>query len=207
MKFFSIEGGFYKFICRFIDLVKLNMLWLLFSLPIVTIGASTVAAYSVALKMVDDEEGYVVKSFVKAFRENLKQGILAGIIFMVASYALYLDYEINRVSPEGSILLVVIGIVSLFFIVMAGIYTFPLLARYENSLIDTIQNSMEIARRYFAKTLLLLVVVAVEIIIFNFNSTLQIIGVIFGPAFMIFTIAAFAKRIFQEIEKEPGTTM
>lgn len=39
MAFFGIDGPFYRFICRFIDLVKLNFMWLLFSLPIVTIGA------------------------------------------------------------------------------------------------------------------------------------------------------------------------
>ena len=78
MAFFGIDGPFYRFICRFIDLVKLNFMWLLFSLPIVTIGASTTAAYSIALKMVDDEEGYMVKSFVKEFKRNFKQGTVWG---------------------------------------------------------------------------------------------------------------------------------
>ena len=45
----------------------------MFSLPIFTIGATTCAAFSVTLKMVDDEEGYVGKMFIKAFKENLKQ--------------------------------------------------------------------------------------------------------------------------------------
>lgn len=72
--FFSVDGGLYRFLTRFWDLVRLNFLWLVFSLLIVTIGASTVAAYSVAMKMVDDEEGYVARSFVSAFKANLKQG-------------------------------------------------------------------------------------------------------------------------------------
>ena len=118
MAFFGIDGPFYRFICRFIDLVKLNFMWLLFSLPIVTIGASTTAAYSIALKMVDDEEGYMVKSFVKEFKRNFKQGTFMGLIGLVATYAIYLDYEINRVSEEGSVVLLVIGLVSAFFVIM-----------------------------------------------------------------------------------------
>lgn len=204
MKLFSIDSGFYRFICRFIDLVKINLLWLLFSLPVVTIGASTVAAYSVLLKMVDDEEGYVARAFVKAFQKNWKQGIPMGIIFLVASYALYLDYEINRVSEEGSLILIIIGIISAFVIVMALIYSFPLLARYENSIAATIQNSMEIARRYFARTLLIVVLLLLEYVVFSYNYILMAFGFFFGPAFMMFTVAAFSKRIFQEIEKEPG---
>lgn len=201
MKLFNIDSGFYKFISRFFDLVKLNFLWLLFCLPVITIGASTTAAYGVALKMVDDEESYIARSFVREFKRNFKQGTVLGLIFIVATYAIYLDYEINRISEDGSIPLIVIGILSAFIYVSAMLYSFPLLARYENSVIGTIQNSMEISRRYFGRTLLITGVLAVEFVVFNFNSILQGIGFFFGGAFGIFTVAAFAKRIFQEIER------
>ena len=127
-----------------------------------------------------------------------------GIIFLVASYALYLDYEINRVSEEGSLILIIIGIISAFVIVMALIYSFPLLARYENSIAATIQNSMEIARRYFARTLLIVVLLLLEYVVFGYNYILMAFGFFLGPALMMFTVGAFSKRIFQEIEKEPG---
>ena len=201
MKLFNTDGGFYKFISRFFDLVKLNFLWLLFCLPVITIGASTTAAYGVALKMVDDEESYIARSFVREFKRNFKQGTVLGLIFIVATYAIYLDYEINRISEDGSIPLIIIGILSAFIYVSAMLYSFPLLARYENSVIGTIQNSMEISRRYFGRTLLIVGVLAVEFVVFNFNSVLQGIGFFFGGAFGIFTVAAFAKRIFQEIER------
>ncbi len=199
--FFSVDGGLYRFLAKFWDLVKLNFMWLLFSLPVVTIGASTVAAYSVAMKMVDDEEGYVARSFVSAFKANIKQGMIMGLIFLAATYAIYLDYEINRVSEEGSIILIVIGIVSVFAYVAAMLYSFPLLARYENSIVATIQNSMEISRRYFGRTLLIVGMLVIEYIIFHFNTVLLCFGFLFGVSFAIFTVAAFAKRIFQEIEK------
>lgn len=199
--FFSVDGGLYRFLAKFWDLVKLNFMWLLFSLPVVTIGASTVAAYSVAMKMVDDEEGYVARSFVSAFKANIKQGMIMGLIFLAATYAIYLDYEINRVSEEGSIILIVIGIVSVFVYVAAMLYSFPLLARYENSIVATIQNSMEISRRYFGRTLLIVGMLVIEYIVFHFNTVLLCFGFLFGVSFAIFTVAAFAKRIFQEIEK------
>lgn len=201
---FSVDGGLYRFLSRFWDLVKLNFMWLLFSLPVVTIGASTVAAYSVAMKMVDDEEGYVARSFVSAFKANIKKGTAMGLIFLVATYAIYLDYEINRVSEEGSMILIIIGIVSAFVYVTAMLYSFPLLARYENGIVATIQNSMEISRRYFGRTLLIVALLFMEYVIFHFNTVLVCFGLLFGVSFAIFTVAAFSKRIFQEIEKEPG---
>lgn len=57
MKFFSVDSPLYRFLSKLLDVIRLNFLWILFSIPLVTIGASTVAALSVALKMADDEEG------------------------------------------------------------------------------------------------------------------------------------------------------
>ena len=55
---------------RIFDMMCLNVLWLVCSLPIFTIGASTTAMYTVMLKVVKNEEGYIVKGFFKAFKEN-----------------------------------------------------------------------------------------------------------------------------------------
>lgn len=207
MKFFSVESSFYRFLMKFLDVLKLNFMWILFSLPVVTVGASTVAAMSVALKMVDDEEGYIGRSFLKAFKENWKQGTILWVITVIACYAVYLDFQLFEAVPENPVLFLVIGMVSAFVIILALLYSYPLLARYENTLFKTIQNSLDISRKYFGRTLLLIVVVGVEFLVFQFNSTMIFFGIIIGPAFVIFTIASFSKRIFQEIEKEPGSVI
>ncbi len=204
MKFFSVDGGLYKFISRLWDVIKLNFLWLLFSLPIVTMGAATVAAYSVTLKMVDDAEGYVARQFVKAFKENLKQGIPLGLIFLFCSYVVYLDFELFQKVEGNPIYLLAFGIVAAFIFIMAFIYAFPLSARYENTLIGTIKNSVNIATRYFLRTLALVAVLAVEVVVFLFNSTTMFFGILIGPVCIMFTISGFAMHFFREIEKEPG---
>lgn len=204
MKFFSVDGALYKFLTRLWDMIKLNFMWLLFSLPIVTVGAATVAAYTVTLKMVDEQEGYVARQFVKAFKENWRQGIPMGLLALVCSYAVYLDFELQRVTEGDSTMFLIFGIIAAFVFGMSFIYAFPLSARYENTLIGTLKNSVNIATRYFLRTLLLAAVLAVEVIIFIFNYTTMLIGVLIGPACIMLTISGFALRFFKEIEKEPG---
>lgn len=204
MKFFSVDGALYKFLTRLWDMIKLNFMWLLFSLPIVTVGAATVAAYTVTLKMVDEQEGYVARQFVKAFKENWRQGIPMGLLALVCSYAVYLDFELQRVTEGDSTMFLIFGIVAAFVFGMSFIYAFPLSARYENTLIGTLKNSVNIATRYFLRTLLLAAVLAVEVIIFIFNYTTMLIGVLIGPACIMLTISGFALHFFKEIEKEPG---
>lgn len=204
MKFFSVDGALYKFLTRLWDMVKLNFMWLLFSLPIVTVGAATVAAYTVTLKMVDEQEGYVARQFVKAFKENWRQGIPMGLLALFCSYAVYLDFELQRVTEGDSTMFLIFGIIAAFVFGMSFIYAFPLSARYENTLIGTLKNSVNIVTRYFLRTLLLVAVLAVEVIIFIFNYTTMLIGVLIGPACIMLTISGFALRFFKEIEKEPG---
>ena len=206
MKLFSVDSPVYKFLSKFLDVVKLNFFWILFSIPVITVGASTVAAMSVGLKMVDDEEGYIGKNFLKAFKENWKLGTILWMITVVAVYAIYLDFQLFEAVENNPIIFLIIGMASIALAVAALIYSYPLTARYENTLINTIQNSINISRKYLGNTLLLVIILAVEYIVFNFNKTMLFFGIILGPGFMIFTIAAFSKRILQKIEKEPGST-
>lgn len=202
MKFFSIESPLYKFISKFFDILKLNFMWLLFSIPIVTIGASTVAAMSVALKMVDDEEGYIGKNFIKAWKENWKQGTVLWLITCIAGYAVYLDFQLFEAIEGNPIVFLIVGMVSCYVVILCLLYAYPLLARYENTLIGTIQNSFKIARKHFGKTLILVCILSVESIIFQYNSTMLLFGLLVGPAIMIYTIAGMSKRIFLTIEKD-----
>lgn len=205
MKFFSVDSPLYRFLVKFLDVLKLNFMWLIFSLPVITIGASTVAAMAVALKMVDDEEGYIGRSFIKAFKENWKQATALWAVTVVAVYAVYLDFQLFNAVEGNPILFLIIGMFSTALVVCALLYSYPLLARYENTLVRTIQNSLDISRKYFGRTLLLIIVVALEWVLFQFNTTMLFFWFLIGPGFMIFTIAAFSKRVFLIIEKEAAS--
>ena len=201
MKFFSVDSPLYRFLSRVLDILKLNFLWILGSLPVFTIGASTTAAMSVALKLADDVEGYFTKSYFEAYKANFKQGVPMGLIFLVAWYAVYLDFQLFGAVKNNPVILLIIGMVSVFLVIIAMIYSFPLLARYENTVVRTIQNSMDISRKYFGKTLILVILVAAEVLIFQYNSTMIFLGILFGPGFIIYTVAAVSKRVFLQIER------
>lgn len=204
MKFFGVDSPLYKFLSKLLDVIQLNFLWIIFSIPIITMGASTVAAMSVALKMADDEEGYIGRSFLKAFKENWKQGTLLWLITAAAVYAIYLDFQFFEALEGNPMIFLIVGIASTILAVSALLYAYPLSARYENTLFRTINNSIEISRRYFGRTLMLVVVLGVELIVFQYNATMLFFAIILGPGFMIFTVAAFSKRLFLLIEKENG---
>lgn len=201
MALFNINSGFFKFINRLLDVLFINLLWIICSLPIVTIGASTCAAFSITLKMVDDEEGYIGKTFFKAFKQNFKQGTLMWLITAPCVYILYLLWQMV-IKSEDINAIVIIGVILLTAIAISiNLYSYPLIARYENSLKKIIKNSFGICVQFFIKTLILIAVVAVEIIIIMWNRWTLLAGIIIGPEFIIYTISGVSKKIFLQIEK------
>lgn len=207
MGFFSPDGGLYRFITRFWDMIKLNFLLVLFSLPIVTVGPAIVAAFSVTLKMIDEAEGYVARQFVKEFRKNLKNGIPLGIVFLLCIEVVYVDFQLFTKTEGNPIAPLIFGIVALFVFMMGFVYAFALSARYENTLINTIKNSANIATRYFVRTLGLFFLIAVELLVIFYNLTTLFIGLLIGPACIILSISGFALPFFREIEKEEGSVV
>ena len=96
MNFNLFDNPVVNGIGRIADFVVLNLLWVLCSIPIITIGASTTALYTVMLKIVKNEEGYLVKGFFKAFRENFKQSTVIWLVFLALGIVLLVDFSALR---------------------------------------------------------------------------------------------------------------
>lgn len=206
MSFFSVDSPLYKFLTRLFDMFKLNLMWLICSLPIVTMGAATTAAYTITLKMVNNEEGYIAGPFWEEFKRNLKKGSILGMVLLVALYAIYLDFQLFHAVKEYNVLFLIVGVITVFLTFMHMIYAFPLLARYENSIINTMRNSYAIAAKYLGRTAFLAVLLLLEFCIIFWNMTTIYFGILFGPACIILTISGFASQFFMLIEQENATT-
>ncbi|MBQ3162370.1 MAG: YesL family protein [Oscillospiraceae bacterium] len=199
---FSTDSKLYRFMCRLTDLVKLNFLWLVFSLPIVTIGISTIAAHYVALKIAEGQEGYIFHDFIKAFKANWKQGIPMSFISLICIWALYLDFQLIANSEEHPVLFLITGIVAAYIFVFTMLYAFALLARYENTLLNTLRNGFNISMRYFLRSALLVIIVAIELAAMLWSPKTMILILICGPAFVMLTVCSVAINIFRDIESK-----
>ena len=73
MRFFSYDSKFGQVMVALTYGTVLNLLWVVCSLPVFTIGASTTALYYAALKMAKGEESYPARMFFRAFKENFRQ--------------------------------------------------------------------------------------------------------------------------------------
>lgn len=202
MKLFNVDGPLHRMMSALTDIFILSMCWMIGSLPIITAGISTVALFDVTLRMVDHEEGYVARQFIKAYKSNVKQGFLLGFITVFCFYVMFLYSQILHLLADGSIVLMIVAIVTGYLFVCSLLYAYPLTARYKNSVPRILKNSARISMKYFWQTVLLVFVVVVELITFWWNLTTLFIGILIGPALIAYTISVVAKDLFLKIEKD-----
>lgn len=176
---FNMDNPFFRAMGRLADLMILNLIYIVFSLPVVTIGASTTALYYVTLKMAANEEGYVFRSFWKSFRENLRQATCIWAIMLFGGFVLAADmYILTHVEASfGTVLIVIISAIVILYL-MELIYVFPLLSRFENTVRTTLRNAFIMAIADFPRTLLMIIVVAGAALLTLWNGYTLFYGIL-----------------------------
>ena len=183
------------------NLFLLNILWIIFSLPVVTLGASTTALYSVTLKMVGNKESYICRSFVKAFRENLKQGTAIWMLYGGFGCLLYFNLYVaasGYLAGQG-FFLTIFAVMALCYIA-SGIYLFPVLSRFQTSCLQILKIAAFLCFRHIIYTILILCIIILPLALIGrylyFLPALLIIAVS-GPAYI-------ASKMFDKIFAQYG---
>ena len=95
-RLFGMDSPLMVALMKIGDLLCLSVLWLVFSLPIFTIGASSTALYAAVFYCLRRNEAGVWKHFWKAFRENFKRSTLAWLIELAVLAVFSLDAAVFR---------------------------------------------------------------------------------------------------------------
>ena len=115
---FNYDNPVWRFIGKLWDVLVVNILWIICSIPVVTAGASTTAMYYVTLKLARDEDGYTIRSFFKSFKENFKQATAIWLIFLLTGMLLAFDlyYFIKMAAPSSLRTIMISVFVAMIFI-------------------------------------------------------------------------------------------
>lgn len=156
--FFDLDSPMMRFLNKVADIVILNLVALICCIPIVTIGASLTALHYVTLKMARDEEGYVIRSFFKSFKQNFKQATGIWLIFLGTFAVLYVDFWILK-EEVGTFFLVLKGVllVATVLALFTFLYVWPVLSKFDNTVLRTIKNALFISILQLPRTIVIIV--------------------------------------------------
>lgn len=183
------------------DLLWLNFLFTICSIPLITIGASYTAMHAVLLKIYRDDGSSVTKDFFRAFRKNFKQSTILWLIYLVVGFFLFVDYRMISVMDEVGIVFRICLWVGLFIYSISLSWAFILQSRYENTVKVTIRNSFMIGVGHIGKTLLMMVMLFLPIfLILLWERTVPLVLLLGFTAPGILQTMLYQK-VFQKLEE------
>ena len=139
-KLWNINSPFIQKMTLISNLISLNLLCVICSLPIVTLGASTTAMYSVLFAYHRKETDSVAKPFFSAFRKSFRQSTVCWLAILILTAVLAFDAIHMIFDPEGFSLFAVPVVIAGILVVITGSYIFPQIALYQNKLLPMVKN-------------------------------------------------------------------
>lgn len=196
---FDYDSPIIRFLNKGADLLILNILFIVCSLPVVTIGASLTAMYAVNLRSVRYGDGYVVQTFFKSFKQSFVQATIAWIIVAACGLLIFFDIRFWSVMGEGMIQKVMLavsyalaGILFVFFT-----WIFPVIAKMKNSIVNQFANAAKMAVGYFIPyTALCLLVQGLAVFLAAVNVAFLLMMALIGFAMVSYICSFFLYKVF-----------
>lgn len=142
-----------RFIGRVLELVGLNLIWMVCSLPVVTAGAATCALHFALSPRRDADEG-VFRRFFRSFRRNFKQATLLWLPVLALGLLVLLCLRLVSFwqGPARLAGIIFFCFPALLLLMIAG-YGFPLVARFEIPTKALVEDALLLALAHFPRTL------------------------------------------------------
>ena len=151
MNIFNSDGWFARIFGTIGDIIVVNILFIICSIPIFTIGASMSAMYYTLLKKQrTGETGGIIKLFFKGFKDNFKKSTIAWLLFMLIAFVFSLDFNLfGKGGPQENKLMYYTSVIFFILICFIAIYLFPVISAFENTLKNLILQSIYMAAKNF----------------------------------------------------------
>ncbi len=203
MKKSWMEHPFFEVMGAFGDLIVLNMVFVLSALPILGIGISLTALYRVTLRMARGECVYPLREFWQTYKREWKRGLVLGLLFLLSGGLLMFDVLYIQHMWQG--MYIGVGILLLLWAFIFA-YAFPLQARVENGLRETLSNALLLSVKYLPCTILMVFVNLIPGFCFMAGTFALSLGL---PLYLLFGFALTARvnsillnKILKIFEKE-----
>ncbi len=165
----------FHFLTTMADYMLLNLCWLVCSIPIVTIGASSAAMHTILGKMLLDEGGGVVLPFFRAFVVNFKAATLYWLVQLGVMVLLVFNLWFSRQHQSTWSILAVTKWVSILLIIYlqsVSVFVYSQIARYENTFGVYIRNAILLVIKNPIRSLICVAFFAIPFVMVWFNPAL-----------------------------------
>ena len=201
-KIFNLDAPIVQAVGKVGQMMLTTIIWLLFCLPIVTVGAATVAMCRMMINLKEDKS-CAFKVFWKAFRESFWKATALWLILLVCAVVLAAAFYLV-VLVENTILRMagLFAFCILFFLVyILAVYGFPLTAYFENTLSAAIRNALGMGLGNLRQTIFAIAVTMLPLVLMLMSMqlfvTLLFLLIILGPGAICYGVVCILLPVFR----------
>lgn len=208
MRFFSYDNPVWRFVLRVGQIWWLNMLWLLTSLPVITVGASTTALIYSSMKLRKDD-GYPTSNFFRSFRLNFVQSTVIWVLYAlvggILGWSLIFWNQTDRSELKVPWALVIALAIPWL---CSLLYVFAVQSKFVNTVKNTIHYAVILSVKHFKYTIQMVLVLG-AVLYFNVTGIIWVNFLTFtiGVGLMIYLFSVYYDTIFERYisdAPEPG---
>ena len=130
-KFFDSDNVVMRTLSKIFDIGWLTLIYLVFCIPIVTVGAATTSLYYVSAKVLRHNRSYVWREFWHSFKTNFLQSTIAWVVTAIIVVLLWLNMNIvAETGGEKGGYLIGAYYALLFIILCISCYIYPIISRF-----------------------------------------------------------------------------
>lgn len=185
------------------NLIIVNFCFIIGCIPIITIGSSITSLYKITIKIAAGENPSVFRDFFGCYKENFIRSNLFWLVYCVLSaFFLFEIYMVRTALPKDYQWSMYPAIFFLFAIFSSASYAFPLIGWFDETVKQTIKNSILLAITNFPTTILFAAVTFGVGFAWFYNATTQWITfsilIFMGIGIIALLFSFFLKRIFEK---------
>ena len=160
-RLFNVNNPLMRALSKLFDIGWLSLIYVVFCVPLVTIGAATTSLYYVSAKVLRKDRGYVWSEFWHSFKLNFKPATLIWLIFAAIYGLLYFNLTTFNTSNAAGGYLVGAYIALAFIVTCVASYAFCLLSRFNMNVRGILRYALYMSFRHFLHTLCFLAILFV----------------------------------------------
>ena len=203
--FFNPKSAATRFLTGLANLIIVNLLFIITCIPVFTIGASLTALYRITIAILAGDNPAIFRDYFKAFRYNFLKATLLELFYAAVSAFFIVQIVLcNLMLPPETARWVVFCPYFFLFVILANtLYSFPLLAWFEESFIQILKNSLLLSITNIPVTIMYIVITAgLAYALWQLPSLTMSLLIFMGISIIAAFYSLFLKRIFEKLGAE-----
>ncbi|MEZ7601006.1 DUF624 domain-containing protein [Streptococcus sp. 27098_8_69] len=204
---FDTDNFLMRFCEKVLDIVTVNLLFVVSCLPIVTIGVAKISLYQTIFEVKGSRRVPVFKTYMRAFKQNLKLGLQLGLlelgIFLISVVDLSLFWGQTSL---GFQLIKAICLGILIFLTLVMLASYPIAARYDLTWKEVLQKGLLLVSFNFVWFFLMLAIILLIMMLLYLSGFTLVLGgsafLLFGFGLLAFCQAGLMEKLFAKYQAD-----